>query len=151
VAPLLRLTQITIDVWAVLRKILSPKWAGQYVEAQHDKHLFHGATLQDLPENPRFIITATSLQTRTLWRFQKPYAINDRTGQIIAPKIPLARAVAASSAFPPLLSPVYLDLSEYQLMDAADGKKPANAAHWDGQIVLTDGGVYDNLGLEPIW
>jgi NTE family protein len=54
-----------------------------------------------------------------------------RTPQIDNPVLRLADAVTASSAFPPLLSPMLLKL-------------PGKTMH------LTDGGVYDNLGLEPV-
>ena len=54
-----------------------------------------------------------------------------RTPPITNPTLRLADAVAASSAFPPFLSPMLL-------------KVPGSTMH------LTDGGVYDNLGLEPV-
>ncbi len=63
--------------------------------------------------------------------------------------IPLADAVAASSAFPPLLSPFTLDLSR-----AAWQTEPGNdltGAAFRDELTLTDGGVYDNLGLETVW
>ena len=56
-----------------------------------------------------------------------------------APKIPLAVAVAASSAFPPVLSPCIVDASQF-----------AQASSAQRTVRLTDGGVYDNLGLEPL-
>ena len=31
------------------------------------------ATLQDLPDTPRFVINATNVQTGALFRFSKPY------------------------------------------------------------------------------
>jgi NTE family protein len=49
--------------------------------------------------------------------------------------IPLAVAVAASSAFPPFLSPVVIAV---ELADVTDA-------------VLMDGGVYDNLAIENAW
>ena len=43
-------------------------WSKAYRE-----HLFGDATLQDLPDEPRFVINATSLQSGALFRFSKPY------------------------------------------------------------------------------
>jgi NTE family protein len=74
----------------------------------YDHHLFHGAFLQDIPDAPRFMFIATNLQTGSGWRFAKAYAADYRVGRIGRPKLSLARVVAASSAFPPFLSPVRL-------------------------------------------
>jgi NTE family protein len=63
--------------------------------------------------------------------------------------------VAASSAFPPFLSPMRLDLSKYPLErwpgddDRTQVRTPVPAAA-RSRAVLTDGGVYDNHGLEPV-
>jgi len=58
--------------------------------------------------------------------------------------------VAASSAFPPALSPaiVKLDPDSFEKTEGADLYD--NVA-FRRQLVLTDGGVYDNLGLETVW
>lgn len=61
------------------------------------------------------------------------------------PRMRLAVAVAASSAFPPVLSPVTIPLS------AADWRDRPGTAHFGDphfmtQLSLTDGGAYDNLG-----
>jgi NTE family protein len=75
-----------------------------------------------------------------------------RVGMIRNPKAELAVAVAASSAFPPVLSPVKIELN------AADYEPPSGQTSEDlhfgdfmTEVVLTDGGVYDNLGLETVW
>src|ERR1051325_488812 len=76
-------------------------------------HLFGNATLQDLPadsEGPRFVINATNVQTKVLWRFSKPFMGDYRVGLIRNPTLQLAVAVGASSAFPPVLSPVKIKL-----------------------------------------
>jgi NTE family protein len=65
-------------------------------------------TLQDLPDAPRFVFCATNPQTGVLWRFSKPYAGDYITGRIEAPRFLIAQAIAASAAFPPVLSPLIL-------------------------------------------
>jgi len=65
------------------------------------------------------------------------------------PEILLALAVAASSAFPPVLSPVEmrLDPNKFTPNSGQDlQRKP-----FTSRVFLTDGGVYDNLGLETAW
>ena len=58
-------------------------------------------------------------------------------------------AVGASSAFPPVLSPVRLTVDGNGY--AADGRGELCRAPFTTSPVLTDGGVYDNLGLETAW
>jgi NTE family protein len=60
----------------------------------------------------------------------------------------LAVAVAASSAFPPVLSPLKLELKE---TDFTPGNEPLHRPPYTTDVLLTDGGVYDNLGLETAW
>ena len=115
VAPIRGIAGKTIDVWAVLAGFLTP-WVstGDRVAANYRKYLFGKKTLQDLPDTPRFVINATNLQSGVLWRFMKPYMRDYHVGEVPNPTITLATAVAASSAFPPVLSPVRLKLRSSQ-------------------------------------
>jgi NTE family protein len=149
VVPLRRLASRTIDVPAVLLGVLGPGTAGQRLARAYARHLFGGATLAELPDRPRFVVNATNLQSGVLWRFSKPYMRDHRVGEVASPRVGLAVAVAASSAFPPLLSPVVLRLREsaYTPGSGSDLQRPP----FTTRVVLTDGGVYDNLGLETAW
>lgn len=89
------------------------------------------------------------MQSTALFRFSRLYIWDYRVGRINRPDIPLARAVAASSAFPPVLSPLTLDLSKYQF--APGSGTDLERAPFTTSAVLTDGGVYDNMGLETAW
>ena len=95
------------------------------------------------------MINATNVQSGALWRFEKPYMRDYRVGEVKAPTVPLAKAVAASSAFPPVLSPCELRLEndDFTPYSGADLQRPP----FTTRVVLTDGGVYDNLGLETAW
>jgi NTE family protein len=73
----------------------------------------------------------------------------DRTSEIPNPKMRLAVAVAASSAFPPVLSPVTIDVKPTDWHDRP-GTSHFGDPHFTTQLSLTDGGAYDNLGLETI-
>src|ERR1700704_3355591 len=109
VQPVRTLASKTIDVWAVLAGILIPgKTVAGMVAAAYRKHLFSTATLQVLPDAPRFVINATNLQTGVLGRFSKPSMADYPIGLVDAPVVERASAVAASSAFPPILSPLKL-------------------------------------------
>src|SRR5208337_2913603 len=112
-----------------------------------------GRTLQDLPDAPQFIFCATNLQTGVLWRFAKAYAGDYVVGRLDKPTLRLALAVAASSAFPPVLSPLVLRPPSGSFGDWPSGGGPlpeAERAAFRERVVLTDGGVYDNHGIEPL-
>ena len=150
VAPIRRVAGKTIDAWAILGGILLP-WVsiGDRVVANYRRYLFGGKTLQDLPDAPRFVINATNVQSGSLWRFMKPYMRDYRVGEVRNPTILLATAVAASSAFPPVLSPVRLKLKSGQFVK--NSGTDLQREPFTSRVVLADGGVYDNLGLETAW
>jgi NTE family protein len=149
VDPVRKLANHTVDAFAIVGGVLLPGTVADKVTDSYNKHLFDHATLQDLPDTPRFVINATNVQSKALWRFAKPYMRDWRVGEVKNPKVELARAVAASSAFPPVLSPLELDLDEKDFTPGSgyDLQQPP----YTTKVVLTDGGVYDNLGLETAW
>jgi NTE family protein len=153
VNPVLGLANHTLDVISIAEGIVNPfKSIADEIADAYRSHLFGHATLQDLPsdnEGPRFVINATNVQTKVLWRFSKPFMGDYRVGLVRNPTLQLAVAVGASSAFPPVLSPVELKLhpQDFDPATAGDLQKPP----YNTDVVLTDGGVYDNLGLETAW
>lgn len=150
VAPVRAMAHQSIDVSSVLMGTLLPGTISDRVAKAYRDHLFGEATLQDLPDDPpRFVINATNVQSGALFRFSKPYARDYKVGEVRSPRIPLARAVAASSAFPPVLSPAFLEFKGGEFTTAG-GETLADDA-FRRKLVLSDGGVYDNLGLETVW
>jgi NTE family protein len=149
VTPIRGLADETIDAEAIILGIALPGRVSDRIVKAYDSHLFKGATLQDLPDQPRFVINATNVQSGVLWRFMKPYMRDYRVGEVRNPSVSVAQAVAASSAFPPVLSPFELRLDP-ATFTAGSGldlqRKP-----FTSRVLLTDGGVYDNLGLETAW
>src|SRR5205814_1360065 len=107
VDPIVRFSHKRIDVVDALTGLLPWTSAAEEV-ANNYEDLMGAGTLQDLPDTPRFVFCATNLQTGVLWRFSKPYAGDYVVGRIDKPTTRLAQAVAASSAFPPVLSPMLL-------------------------------------------
>jgi NTE family protein len=148
VTPLFDLAGHHLDIPASVAGMLLPgSTIAQRAAAAYDRHLYKGKTLQQLPDEPRFVFNATNLVTGVLWRFSKPYMGDYRVGRIMKPDLPLATAVGASAAFPPPLSPLRIDLPDtgWNLDKAELGDAFRKTA------VLSDGGVYDNLGLETAW
>ena len=146
--PVLQFTGHGLDAAAVLSSAFIPGLISRRVQKRYKK-LFGSATLTDLPDRqsgPDFVITATNLSSGALFRFSRRGVGDFRkdpddtsTGFFQAPTIPLVLAVAASSAFPPILSPCLLDASKYS--DARGAQRT---------VYLTDGGIFDNLGVEPL-
>lgn len=153
VEPLRAFARETVDAWAIGLGALSPfHTISEEVQSAYRKYLFGDATLQDLPDTPRFIINATNIQTGALFRFCKRYQGDYRIGLIDRPRTPLALAVAASSAFPPVLSPCSLEVKPADFAPDDPTAPPVlKTPDFRSEIILSDGGVYDNLGLETVW
>ncbi len=143
----------TIDIGAGLKGMVNPfKSAGKYLIDCYDKHQFRGLSLKDIPKAntpgfPTFTFYATSLQTGRSFRFRQDYIADWKLGQSNHTDLPLALAVAASSAFPPLFSPIVIKTNPKSWSGGIAG--PEREA-MRGRLVLSDGGVYDNLGLEVL-
>jgi NTE family protein len=149
VDPIRALARRGIDVSSVLAGLVSPGTIAEKVAGAYRRDLFGDATLQDLPEAPRFVINATNMGSGALVRFERAQLADWRVGRIDRPEISLATAVACSSAFPPVLSPYRLTMVGAD-WTTEDGNDLAMPQHRD-RLVLSDGGVYDNLGLETVW
>lgn len=157
--PLRKFSETTIDTWSILGGVMLPGSASERAKRYYKQYLFGDATLQDLPddwsnahrstEGPRFVINSTNVQSGVLWRFMKPYMRDYRVGEIRSPKLELAVAVAASAAFPPFLSPLTLEFSPNDFTPSSG--LDLQVAPYTTKVFLTDGGVYDNLGLETAW
>jgi NTE family protein len=133
--------------------IVLPGSISDKITDAYRNHLFGRATLQDLPpEPPSFVINATNVQSGALWRFSRPFMADYRVGLVKNPTVELAVAVAASSAFPPVLSPLRLEV-DASAYEPASGlaSEDLHREPFMTDVVLTDGGVYDNLGLETAW
>jgi len=154
VEPVRDLAERRIDVASIAKGLFSPGSIADKVAKAYDKRLFDGATLQDLPDDtgdaaPRFVLNATNIQSGALWRFSRPYMGDWRVGRILNPTLPLADAVAASSAFPPVLSPMVLRLNPNDF--GTDEGNDLTTDEYRSRVVLSDGGVYDNMGIETAW
>lgn len=146
-----------IDVLSGLVGIISPfSSVADKVEDAYDEHLFHGRTLQQLPEaetgkTPRFVYYATNMQTGSGVRMSRKYLADYKLGMIENPNLQLAKVVAASSAFPPVLSPVILEFEDYSVWTRTTEAYLHDRVDLKERVLLADGGVYDNMGLEAIW
>jgi len=93
--------------------------------------------LGSLPAHPQVIITATELAAGRAFRFSREFFGSWDFGYAATPAgMRVATAVAASAAAPPFVPAL-------QLPTAGLGLRNAPAT-----LTLSDGGVYDNLGVE---
>jgi NTE family protein len=142
----------TIDVGVGLAGLVAPfKNAGAFLTDRYAKDLFKDTKLADLPVagpgNPKFTFYATNMQTGRSFRFRQDMLAEYMLGTSSPGDVTLATAVAASSAFPPLFSPVVLET------DPAAWREGTNLPNLEAlrkRIVLADGGIYDNMGLESL-
>jgi NTE family protein len=150
VSPLRAFCSRNIDRWAIAKGAVHPRKRIGDVLADIYDDLLGGMTLDKLRDKPQFVFKATNLQTGRLFRFSKRRLADYRIGEVPEPQgIRVAVAVAASSAFPPFLSPVELKLDP-ALWRIFEGADLFGDPVYHGTLYLTDGGAYDNLGLETI-
>lgn len=110
------------------------------LEAALDDLLFHKARLTDLPARPNLVINATELRTASAFRFGTHESGSWRWGKLHRNETTIAHAVTASAAYP-----LFLPALDETLIFEKDGAlKPS-------RVLLTDGGIYDNLGLGSLW
>lgn len=134
----------SIAVSSVIGGILDPFHSRlEKLARSYDNDLFHDARLEALRNGPRIYFNATNLSTGNMFFFvageNKPTVMGEwELDTVPADRFPLSLSVAASSAFPPVFPPLYVDNKTY----------PSRIVEY---VTLTDGGVYDNLGVNPVF
>lgn len=103
--------------------------------------VFAKQTLSELRrDRPKLIIIACEVQDKSAFYFAADQVGSWHLGVAVPDGIEIAQAVAASAAYPALLP----SLDEVMTFT----KNGVTSPH---RVILTDGGVYDNLGLAPLW
>lgn len=145
--------------WAAARQLLNP-WNWRFALSRANllamalrKHWGVKARLSDLPSMPEWSINGTTAETGRRFRFKSESIGDYQLGYAHPGEFPLASALAVSAAFPGGFGPLTLAASRFVWK-----KRPS----WDSgpesaqpvdigfrRLHLYDGGVYDNLGLEP--
>ena len=136
-----------IDRMAVLFGLVA---GAARLEESYERHLLGEFTLGELPDYPDFVFNAAHIETGRNCTLSRRGLHTWRLGDIEIPDLSLAKAVAASSACPPYFPPVVLDL-EPDAFVKTEGY--TNLFHRDDlkrRMSLTDGGVYDNLGVHAV-
>jgi len=137
-------------------RLLRPSFsATDLLMDEYRKHLVGALTLGELPKEPRFIFCAANLQTGVNFEFSADslgdYVLgHSLPGSPLPGATLLAEAIAASSAFPISFPPLIRDYGP-GAFTGGDVKALPTGVTLSGVVKLTDGGVYDNMGLEPAW
>jgi NTE family protein len=133
-----------LENWLAFLSRSLPIWGSLTTAFENalQRTIFGNTTLGDVKRpSLEIIINACDLKTGTAFRFGSQISGGWRYGRITDNEILVAKAVAASAAFPLLLPPL---IEEF-------GFDRAGTVITE-KVVLTDGGVFDNLGvtaLEP--
>jgi NTE family protein len=110
------------------------------LEAALDDLLFGGASLSDLRAKPHLVINASELRTGSAFRFGNIESGSWRWGKLHRNDVSVAHGVAASAAYP-LFLPAFDETFIFDSKGALTSER----------VILTDGGIYDNLGLGCLW
>jgi NTE family protein len=165
--PLRALTARNVRTPALLKKALPTRWFMKDSTARALADEFAESVpwwSKDLRDNgtdgPAIFTGSTEVAYGVDWVFADPTAVRPhgrvgdyRLGYADPPEgLRLADAIAASCAYPPFFGPMVLDGDAMRLAGGHPGHVPADRrAALRKEIRLTDGGVYDNLALEPVW
>jgi NTE family protein len=155
--PIHRMCQRNIRTLPLLMGLLGmvypPNWDGHIAVDRLEREYFVHLTkrrIRELPERPRFVFCATDMAYGVNWTFTRDKVGSYMAGYAAPPADwTVARAVAASSCFPPFFNPQPIGLGPGDL-EPGDDKSEARPDRIRG-LRLSDGGLYDNMGLEPVW
>jgi NTE family protein len=154
--PLRAFTRTDSRTGPLLRRAHPRSWLNQNASAEALAARYAAGPargrLGDLPERPRFVFLATDLLFRAQWAFDTGRKLmgDERAGFApLSGRWTLARAVAASSCLPGAFRPLAIGDDAAAL--AGGSYAGADRDELLGRIELGDGGLYDILGLEPVW
>ncbi len=109
--------------------------------------------VNEIPMVPRWAINATAYESGRSWRFM-PNRMGDYELQyVIDPPILLADALAASAAYPFYIGPLKVRTADYDWHRYVEGSRSEMEPHVQtyDTLHLWDGGIYDNVGVEPLF
>jgi NTE family protein len=154
VEPLWNFCSQPLDAKAIIRGTLNPfRSVSAKIARAYNDRLFKHFKMASIPTGegiPQFLFYGTNLQTGASVRMMQNMLYDWKIGATDIDDWELAAVVGISSAFPPFLSPVILK------PDPEKWIKGKYAICFDDlkyreKLYLTDGGVYDNMGMESLW
>ena len=146
--------------WGALRHLVRP-WNWRFIASRANvlaaalrNEWGATMTLADLPEVPEWSINGTNAENGRRFRFKRHDLGDYQSGYADARRYPLANALAVSAAFPGGFGPLSIRTKDFtwykREWDAPKGSEAPVPPAFQ-KLHLYDGGVYDNLGLEPFF
>ncbi|MGY6268822.1 patatin-like phospholipase family protein [Achromobacter denitrificans] len=152
------LTQRSLQGSAVLRLLMPWNWRfllsrGNVIAQSLEKVWGVTASLNQLAAHPLWSINCTAGETGRRFRFKDKTMGDYELGYAKLRDFKLAKAMAISAAFPGGIGPLVIDPTKFSWEKSADwnARKPESVSLPYSKLHLYDGGVYDNLGLEPMF
>ena len=149
--PLHALTRQNIRTGAFVRGLFPRVSSVRELAKRYEQAMDVSSPLSGLPN--LFVICATDLAFGVNWEFRANEMGDYQVGYIRPPdNWSIGLSVASSSCFPPVFQPLEVPFNLGEWQNGKAQKESRNkwlAAMKD--LRLTDGGVYDNMGLEPVW
>lgn len=135
---------------ALARLLVEPYYWNKKVNllanVMEQRWVVHGC-LQDIPRFPKWTINTTAYESGKDLRISASQMGSLQTGFVTQPRFPVSHAMAASAGFPILIGPYKLKTKDYKWVNEEGKKIEAE----DRMLHLWDGGVYDNMGLDPLF
>ena len=131
-------------------RLLSSAFSATDLLVLQYQRLLGSVRLSALPDTPRFVFCAANLQTGVSFELSARSIGDYALGYAEPGPLTLAEAVAASSSFPFAFPPLVRTM-DVDAFSGGDPKAMAAGFRPGPRVALTDGGVYDNMGLEPAW
>lgn len=151
------MTRTDLQVDAILRLPRRPQHLlygrAKVLAESIEKRWGVGGLVNELPDEPRWVINATAYESGKNWRFMPKRMGDYKLNHTPDPAFPLASAMAASAAFPILIGPLVLRTKGFAWARFTGESKHATLPTETEvpSVHLWDGGVYDNLGVEPLF
>ena len=152
-APLRAILNQDFRTGPIVRRLLPWNWddpsTGVRALARRYQSELTDLRLGNLPDHPRYIFCSTDMVSGKYWVFEKRGVGRLEGDRDSHPTWPVARAVAASSCFPPIFSPLSVRAALAGGEDLDSNEPPEGLSAKNSH--LTDGGTYDNNGVEAVW
>lgn len=146
-----RITGIDLQWHALLRLLMQPYYWGKKANLLAnvmEKRWGIQGTMQNISKKPMWTVNTTCFETGKDFRISLSRMGEHDSSYVMHPAFKVSHAMAASAGFPVLIGPYKLKTHRYTWVDASG---TITVRPRDEILHLWDGGVYDNMGLDPLF
>lgn len=145
------ISDVDIQWYALMKLLVSPYYWNKKVNllgCVMEKRWGIRGGIQHINDDPLWDINTTAFENGKDFRISKQRMGKHGCAYVDHPHFRLSHAMAASAGFPVLIGPYKLKTKNYEWLER-EGKVCIRPV--DETIHLWDGGVYDNMGLDPLF